>query len=584
MAYYTFTIFDLLRKAVGEDLDVTNMDEVLAASKLALFGDELNLINEKYRNTFAQGFAYHYLAEEIGLETPQLWRSQMIGTIINNAPYINNLYEAMGKQVFSKYAIKKSTGKTANDRNTAAQMILGEHDEKTRSDSKNSSITEARTHDENSNETQSNASNVSKIYGETAEQFESRVNTQNEDGSTINKDKSSSTVSNQKDRAESESLTGSETNSLEKGEHAEKTDSRKDDHNESFVESVDESGATDSVSSKTENKKSDITETDLDKLTGTKTSIGSSKESGTHTSHDVVSNLDTTTNETDGTKTTDTNQTDTQWALFQDTPQNGLAGIESMTYLTTAQKNTNTTTSNVNETDHNTETGRATHTGDVSVDSSDNKTTGTNLSESDNSQRDITKTTDGTDNIVGAGSETSSNVVHNDKQGGNSKSIQSAGSEENSISAKEASEKASNNEALRSSHDDGTENRAEYRESENGNSKNTNGQDASSMTANKANNGTETSSDTRENTSHNDSTDSLTSTTNESSGGKEDSSRSQNTISGETSTESGLSETDDESYELSYELLMQANSLMDKVWDLFDPLFMGVYGDYNYEW
>ena len=127
MAYYTLTIFDLLRK-VNPDLDVTDMDAVLAAAKEALFDNgAINLISEKYRDIFMQGFSYNYLVEEIGLETPQLFKAELMGTIINNYPYINNLYEVMGKEVFYKYSVRRSKGSTATDRNTAAQVTVGEN-------------------------------------------------------------------------------------------------------------------------------------------------------------------------------------------------------------------------------------------------------------------------------------------------------------------------------------------------------------------------------------------------------------------------------------------------------------------------
>ena len=91
MAYYTLTILDLLRK-VNPDLDVTDMDAVLAAAKEALFDNgAINLISEKYRDIFMQGFSYNYLVEEIGLETPQLFKAELMGTIINNYPYIKDL-------------------------------------------------------------------------------------------------------------------------------------------------------------------------------------------------------------------------------------------------------------------------------------------------------------------------------------------------------------------------------------------------------------------------------------------------------------------------------------------------------------
>lgn len=109
MAKYTISIREILQ--MGEQsVDQITPAEMTVLAKRYLFGDELNVISEEYRDFLATSFAYHYFLDEIGQETFGLWRMRLIDKIYENQYYINDLLKFHLKGIFSEYTVQHNTG------------------------------------------------------------------------------------------------------------------------------------------------------------------------------------------------------------------------------------------------------------------------------------------------------------------------------------------------------------------------------------------------------------------------------------------------------------------------------------------
>ena len=118
MAMYTIGILDkLLANANGADL--TDPAQLLPVAKATLFGAELNVISEEYRDRFALGFAQEFINDEIGLETWTGFRMALAHRIYDSAEYINTLFENLDKEVFSHYSVTKTKGNASSNGKTS---------------------------------------------------------------------------------------------------------------------------------------------------------------------------------------------------------------------------------------------------------------------------------------------------------------------------------------------------------------------------------------------------------------------------------------------------------------------------------
>ena len=126
MAKYTISIMDKLLEHAGSQ-DLTNPEVMTDLAKTVIFGPELNVVSEQYRDRFALGFAQHFLYDEIGLETWAGWRIALMSMMYDNAEIINWTYENLDKTVFSDYRVHKvtttrkvdgSAGRTTNSTST----------------------------------------------------------------------------------------------------------------------------------------------------------------------------------------------------------------------------------------------------------------------------------------------------------------------------------------------------------------------------------------------------------------------------------------------------------------------------------
>lgn len=113
MSRYTQSIKSILMENKQSGESITNLSDILAISKRAIFDiTPLNVISADYRDRLVLGFTIHYMNDEIGLETPLLFKFGLTDKIYNNAEYINSIFEMLDKQVLSDYNVKSISGET----------------------------------------------------------------------------------------------------------------------------------------------------------------------------------------------------------------------------------------------------------------------------------------------------------------------------------------------------------------------------------------------------------------------------------------------------------------------------------------
>lgn len=457
-ARYTDKIYDILQRE-NPDADLSTITGIREAAKKSLFTEEmLAFVDEKHRDTFSAGFALHYLQDEIGYPAFSAWQIALLEKMLNNADYINLIYEHLDKQVFSNYRVHK--GNASHTDNVVTTPNL----------------TDETTYGSKTTNTQSGKVVVDgTTSGETSSTSNSGKMQTTSDGSNTTDTNGTSTT---------ESTTGGTT------------------HDESTSDST------------TAN-------------TGTVKTDDSSTDNGTRAEHST----DTTTQ--DGSKTT-TNSGNTvttehgaqggkNWQHFSNTPQNRLSDVENGTYLTNA-------TYQGNEANQYTDT---VNNGESTTTETFNgyKSTSEHLAEAEKNKttNEHTGTSTRTDDT-----QTTSNMTT---------------SSDGSSSSSSKTDSQDTNKSTSTSNDTSTT------------------EQLTDATASGTSSGTsKTTTDYQDvkNDTDRSGTDSVHHT-------------------GETTTERNGSDTaDDETYEISMAMLLQAEPLMSKLWRLFDDLFMMVYDTYNY--
>lgn len=110
MANYTQSIREILQMNKQPGENITDIAVITSIANRTIFdGTMVNVIDEKYRNTFITGFTLHFFNDELGLETLPLWKIALSEKLINNGAYINLMYDNLDKQIFSQYRVKKTT-------------------------------------------------------------------------------------------------------------------------------------------------------------------------------------------------------------------------------------------------------------------------------------------------------------------------------------------------------------------------------------------------------------------------------------------------------------------------------------------
>ena len=111
MSRYTQSIKSILmaNKQQGESLQ--NLSDLYAISSRAIFDiAPMNVINSDYRQRLITGFTLHFMNDEIGMETPLLFKLGLSDKIYNNAEYINAIFANLDKQIFADYSTKSVSG------------------------------------------------------------------------------------------------------------------------------------------------------------------------------------------------------------------------------------------------------------------------------------------------------------------------------------------------------------------------------------------------------------------------------------------------------------------------------------------
>lgn len=124
MSRYTQTIKSMLMENIQTGEKLSDLSDMLAISKRAIFDETIpmNVIDSDYRDRLILGFTLHYLNDEIGLETPILFKFGLAEKIYNNSEYINGIFDKLDKQVLSDYRTKSVSG-TSHDVITDAGTI-----------------------------------------------------------------------------------------------------------------------------------------------------------------------------------------------------------------------------------------------------------------------------------------------------------------------------------------------------------------------------------------------------------------------------------------------------------------------------
>lgn len=117
MAYFTMTIYDILAR-YNKDIDTTKTEQVRDAISQTIEShiDMYPTLGPEHWNQFLMGFTYHYMFEEIGLETEQMFYTALTEKLINNKEYINSIYDQLEKNLFSRYSVNKNIGSDTRER------------------------------------------------------------------------------------------------------------------------------------------------------------------------------------------------------------------------------------------------------------------------------------------------------------------------------------------------------------------------------------------------------------------------------------------------------------------------------------
>lgn len=113
MSRYTQSVKSIIMENMQPGESISNINDILACAKRCIF-DVQNLSGALGDNTdrFELGFVLHYFNDEIGLETPFLWKMGIVEKVYNNNEYINNIYEMLENQILADYNTKVVDGAT----------------------------------------------------------------------------------------------------------------------------------------------------------------------------------------------------------------------------------------------------------------------------------------------------------------------------------------------------------------------------------------------------------------------------------------------------------------------------------------
>jgi len=111
MSKYTQTISSILRENARAGEDVNDLHDICDIAKRCLFdGYGIQSLPNDYRDRFITGFSLHFFNDEIGMETLPLFKMGLSDKLYNNGEYIGQIYSTLDTQLFSDYKTRATTG------------------------------------------------------------------------------------------------------------------------------------------------------------------------------------------------------------------------------------------------------------------------------------------------------------------------------------------------------------------------------------------------------------------------------------------------------------------------------------------
>lgn len=104
MASYTIAIHDILSEH-AEDLSLRDVTNIYNLGTAYVFGPAANVINPDYKVTFVTGFVLHYMWDEIGQNNLSAFQLSLMEKLFNNRDYIDLIFENLDKQIYDTYKV-----------------------------------------------------------------------------------------------------------------------------------------------------------------------------------------------------------------------------------------------------------------------------------------------------------------------------------------------------------------------------------------------------------------------------------------------------------------------------------------------
>lgn len=117
MSKYTLSIYEWAVGVNGNEN--VSLDNVKQIAKSLVFNKDFNFYNDSVndKNEFINKFINKYLYEEMGLETPALWRDRVYTRLNIKMPYYKNLYKSLINSI-DDLQVFNSDSTTRNKNNT----------------------------------------------------------------------------------------------------------------------------------------------------------------------------------------------------------------------------------------------------------------------------------------------------------------------------------------------------------------------------------------------------------------------------------------------------------------------------------
>lgn len=114
MSRFTISIKEYMQ-GITQSVEEPTLEEIIEFGKQYVFKNELNVLNEEYRDYFVGAFILHYFLSEIGQPTWGLWRMRLVSKLYENKNFLNALFENDLKGIFGSYTVSHRVGHNVED-------------------------------------------------------------------------------------------------------------------------------------------------------------------------------------------------------------------------------------------------------------------------------------------------------------------------------------------------------------------------------------------------------------------------------------------------------------------------------------